>query len=778
MRYQEIKIILEYDRSKTLANFSNAIADRAKTDAYLKSRGADPVEAVVQAAEEADPTANKQYVVWIIRQYVKNSLKYEDIYKLQADLETFVKTKGQHKRLNINSDINQYNWRSLADVAAKLGNTELGAADTDAAGVKDAEVLYNGPLGILTVPKTREASCALGSGTKWCTAASDEKKNMYNYYTKYGPLYIWHDKKRKQKYQFHFDSGQFMDSQDQPLGVEDARYFMEQNPVTAKLFDKNQNNMLEVLGEVVDYAEREPTGDDEDGYYNDSNPTELQEMALQANFVFLLWKLDGKELVYYYRKAGEHLGSDVKTILMSDEKKRDEFDTAFIKSQPKVSLYSNEVREARAAQDLASRFYKGPAPHLEDIIAKDGMSAYLYAFHSLNQQRFKKGEPAIAKDSWPAMMYAQKILKQPWPAGEAAIKQSPYIWKEYQRHFGLSENTTKSVPEARRNPDQNPRQYALDQLEKYLEQDVYYYISYTAIDKIGINPRSRYDTPIGIYAYPLTMDIYDEMQQAGSSSAVPFAGGNPFIWVLRPKYPDNMMWIGDTYYSTDEYNADLKKLKDYFVGQGIMNESQFDYKIDQYAGQAFEDTESSQIWNITRMLAKNNLELKSKTPVKWNWLFRNILKYQGVVDLGSGTIHENEPTQAVFFSKNAFTVVEKLKNADAYSNMPFADQEKAKLKDPVDYILKTNPSPANYERKSLIVSTENQRKLIQKNPSWVTRIKNLDPLFFNVLKQYDFIVTEPGLTMLTFGQALTRKDYQYYHDMYGADSFEVEPFNL
>ena len=113
MRYQEIKIILEYDRSKTLANFSNAIADRAKTDTYLKSRGADPTEAVIQAAEEADPTANKQYVVWIIRQYVKNGLKYEDIYKLKADLEIFFKTKGQHKRLNVNSDINQYNWPML-----------------------------------------------------------------------------------------------------------------------------------------------------------------------------------------------------------------------------------------------------------------------------------------------------------------------------------------------------------------------------------------------------------------------------------------------------------------------------------------------------------------------------------------------------------------------------------------------------------------------------------------------------------------------------------------
>jgi hypothetical protein len=777
MRYKEIKTILEYDRSKTLANFSNAIADRAKTDAYLKSRGADPVEAVLQAAEEADPTANKQYVVWIIRQYIKNGLKYEDIYKLRADLETFVKTKGQHKRLNINSDINQYNWRSLADVAAKLSNTDLGAADTDAAGVKDAEVLYNGPLGILTVPKTREASCALGSGTKWCTAASDEKKNMYNYYTKYGPLYIWHDKKRKQKYQFHFDSGQFMDSQDQPLGVEDARYFMEQNPVTAKLFDKNQNNMLEVLGEVVDYAERDPTGDDEDGYYNDPGPTDRQEMALEANFVFLLWKLDGKELVYYYRKAGEHLGSDVKTILMSDEKKRDEFDTAFIKSQPKVSLYSNEVREARAAQDLASRFYKGPAPHLEDIIAKDGMSAYLYAFHSLNQQRFKKGEPAIAKDSWPAMMYAQKILKQPWPAGEAAIKQSPYIWKEYQRHFGLSENTTKSVPEARRNPDKNPRSYALDSLEKYVNQDEFYYISYTKVDKIGINPRSQFDTPIGIYTYPLTKEIYKNMYDYKTAAAVPFAGMSPFIWVLKANNPDKAMWLGSNYYTKDDYELDVWKMEKFFVNGDYMDEKDFHFRVEQYAGQAYEETFSSQIWNVTRMFAARHLELNSRTPVAWNWLMRNVLKYDYAVDFDSGTIHENEPTQAVFFSKAAFTVVEKIRNADAYSRELEADPEKFKPADLLDYILKTNPNPAKYDRKSIVAPTNIQQKLIQKNPSWATRIKNLDPLFYNVLKQYQYIVDEPGLTGLNFGQALTQQDYQDAVDEYGDDAFTVEPFN-
>lgn len=434
MRYNEIKesILLEYDRNATVTNFSDAITKRASTDAYLKSQNTDPVQAVVTAAEEADPTQNKQYVVWIIRQYVKNKLKYEDIYKLQADLDVFARTKGQHKRLGINSDIGQYNWQTLADVAARLGSTELSTPDAPAdATVADADVLYNGPLGILSIPKTQDASCALGSGTKWCTAAADKKKNMYNYYSKHGPLYIWHDKKRKQKYQFHFETGSFMDAQDQPLTPEDAKYFMEENPVTAKLFKKNSPAMMEVLDHLVNYVEREPAYDD-DGTAYDEAPSELEEIATEANFDVLLYPLPVKELVYYYKKARDEVGSSVKRIVMQDSQKREEFDIAFIKNQPKTSLYSKEAMEARAAQDLAYRFYKGPTPHLEDIIAKDGRSAYLYAFHSLNQQRFKKGEPAIAKEGWSAAMYATKILKQRWPEAEPAIKQSGSLWNTYQ----------------------------------------------------------------------------------------------------------------------------------------------------------------------------------------------------------------------------------------------------------------------------------------------------------------------------------------------------------
>jgi hypothetical protein len=102
-------------------------------------------------------------------------------------------------------------------------------------------------------------------------------------------------------------------------------------------------------------------------------------------------------------------------------------------------VYSKETREARAAQALAQKFYRGPAAHLEDIIAQDGRSSYLYAFHSLDQKRFEKGEPEIAKDAWAATMYATKILKQRWPAAEPAIKKTAELWKEYQSKLGLTD---------------------------------------------------------------------------------------------------------------------------------------------------------------------------------------------------------------------------------------------------------------------------------------------------------------------------------------------------
>jgi hypothetical protein len=420
MRYVEFRTLLEYDRSKTIAAIGAALTARAERDSV-------DVDSVIDAAERADPTNNKQYVVWVLRQYTKNQLPLAQFASLTELLRVFYTTKGQHKRLNIDSDINRYDWRSLDTVAKKLSSTELSSDDETDTVVSDAKILYNGPLGILAVPQTQAASCELGSGTKWCTAAADEKKNKYNQYSKFGPLYTWHDKKRKQKYQFHFETGQFMDSQDEPLTAEDAHYFMDVNPVTKKLFQRNMEEFENVLYNLIEYIEAEPDYDD-DGKPYKPEPTELQQMIVEdANFEFILHSYNGKDLVYYYKKATDELGPHIKKILKSDSQKRDDFEKQYIRDNP------------RMAQDWALKFYKGSAPHLEDLIAQDGSSAYLYAYHNLKQQPWPEAEKIIATNPWSAAYYAVKVLQKRWPAAEETIRSSPGIWRDYAKAFDISD---------------------------------------------------------------------------------------------------------------------------------------------------------------------------------------------------------------------------------------------------------------------------------------------------------------------------------------------------
>jgi len=435
MRYIEFiteTTLFEYDRTKTVLATTSAIVTRAKSDTYLKSitnnkSDEEIVLTVISAAEDADPTVNKQFVVWIIKQFTKNAMKYEDLYKLEDELTIFTKTKGQHKRLEINSDINQYNWNTLAELSRKLDNTELAAPSDEA--VDDVNVLYNGPLGILSVPKTKEASCILGSGTKWCTAA--KKKNQFNFYNKYGSLYIWYDKKRKGKFQFHFETGQFMDSQDLPLSSVDAEYFIDQNPITSNLFKSKLDAMYEVLDQLVNFVQREADQTSPD--YEDDDDDNLGEMATEANFDFLLHPFSGKELAYYFQRAPDELTMDIRRILKSDDNKEQEFIKSYVKGSPERAV------------KIAQSFYKGPVPALETLIAQSARSSYQYASRSLGMKPFKEGEPAIATDAFASLMYATKILKSRWVPGEDAIRQSPPSWKNYQQQLGL--NGYKAIPQ-------------------------------------------------------------------------------------------------------------------------------------------------------------------------------------------------------------------------------------------------------------------------------------------------------------------------------------------
>lgn len=106
----------------------------------------------------------------------------------------------------------------------------------------DAEVVFKNNFWTVWVPKTYAASCKLGQGSSWCTA-STESDHYYNYYTNQGPLYIIINNSNKdEKYQFHFESGQFMDIDDN--SIELMTFLHEEED----LYDFFKPKIYELLG--------------------------------------------------------------------------------------------------------------------------------------------------------------------------------------------------------------------------------------------------------------------------------------------------------------------------------------------------------------------------------------------------------------------------------------------------------------------------------------------------------------------------------------------------
>lgn len=196
--------------------------------------------------------------------------------------------------------------------------------------------------------------------------------------------------------------------------------------------------------------------------------------------------------------------------------------------------------------------------------------------------------------------------------------------------------------EARKNPELNPKistnAVLLDYVEKFGANS---FISFTVIDKLGINPRSDYDTPLGIYAYPgvyaaRTMDAHRP------GSALPFAGSSKFatLFTASNGVVDLATFTSAEY---DRTIADLKKAYPKHVKQ-VNN-------ADEWAkAEARVQTPGGLFWAVTMKFAQSFIQ-RNNAAIVWNEVFRAI-GVNGCVDSkGQGIIHPNEPTQAVFFKK-------------------------------------------------------------------------------------------------------------------------------
>ena len=275
------------------------------------------------------------------------------------------------------------------------------------------------------------------------------------------------------------------------------------------------------------------------------------------------------------------------------------------------------------------------------------------------------------------------------------------VWKDFCREWESLSIFKKFAAVDKANRPRIEKETSYQKLEKY-RNDSDIYISYInalsdipssekkkapSYPKIGINPKSHYNTPLGVYTYPLR-EIWKDIEGAGSLAGVPYQGNSPYIAILRVKPDAN--FVEDMYndYDSSDYDEDIQKMKRFFI-PNLLNESEFDSIIGNALDTAKVSNPVVSMWNVVRYLSFIIVEMKkpnvdrekvikkihkfslddllpSKEKGKlnpyglsFNRILNGVLGYDGFGDKsGKGYIHHAEAIQAVFLNPVAFEVVE------------------------------------------------------------------------------------------------------------------------
>ena len=177
-----------------------------------------------------------------------NTFKLEDSDQIKTALERYHSMKPQ---LHPNErDIGRFKtfYRFEDFVDSKLDPEAKQEIEDKTLNRSDVEVLYNGPLGTVTIPRSHEASCKLGSGTKWCTTGKNS--GFYDSYSRKADLIIYNEKPGNEKYQFHvtLNGLEARDSRDRMLSFAKIREFRA-HPVIGKILKAEEDKIFATMAQ-------------------------------------------------------------------------------------------------------------------------------------------------------------------------------------------------------------------------------------------------------------------------------------------------------------------------------------------------------------------------------------------------------------------------------------------------------------------------------------------------------------------------------------------------
>ena len=253
-------LLLEYNKDKIIKKTGHKLLQAAQHDALYQSEISNQDDQSIlnnmfKKFDEIDPTPTQKFVPWIIREYSNHRIQMSDLPALKSYLSQFVTLAPRLKNMGISTDLNQYTRYKLFDMIDQSTESKDTKADSSIEDMlsevdpDEMEILYKGPWGLLVKPETEEASCILGHGTKWCTAATEYDNEYQN---DESDLYIWRGKGGVA--QFSFGSMEFMDQDNEPLSQEKFEYYHHKNPITAKLFKREEAKLLKDPNNAYVYA--------------------------------------------------------------------------------------------------------------------------------------------------------------------------------------------------------------------------------------------------------------------------------------------------------------------------------------------------------------------------------------------------------------------------------------------------------------------------------------------------------------------------------------------
>jgi len=197
-------------------------------------------------------------------------------------------------------------------------------------------------------------------------------------------------------------------------------------------------------------------------------------------------------------------------------------------------------------------------------------------------------------------------------------------------------------------------------------EPVKYAFTMVSQEKVGLNPKTKYNTPAGVYFYPLNQEYYNNLVE----DKLPFASDKPFVGVVKLKDINTDKWLkfinkGNSFQTPARVLEAMKKVGIYDDTVTLSSLMETNDGIDYLPGDLELDlnhwgfNNDAKIFDLTWWKTTQ----MDKSTFKWNKLLRD-LGYIGVYDANNSVIHPKEPSQAVALSPKAYQVVAFYSTAD------------------------------------------------------------------------------------------------------------------